>query len=238
MKHLLILLSLLLLSTPVIGQETGVLYQYETSSGFVLKSFGDGKVQPKYKGEIKNGKMDGLGVLIFPYGEKSVVGEWKNGKEWNTKHTNKDGILIGKFENGEWIGGLGVLYLGSRNGERGFYEEKWEGLETKDNYDYSKYEGEIKNGEPNGQGTQTYDNGDKYVGKWKNGEKNGQGTIIYSITETKYVGEWKDGGKNGQGTMTFSVYGKFVGEWKNGKMWNGIRYDKNGNIEYKRVNGK
>jgi len=34
MKHLLILLvSILLLSSPLFGQETGVLYQYETSSG-------------------------------------------------------------------------------------------------------------------------------------------------------------------------------------------------------------
>ena len=77
MKHLLILLSILLLSSPVIGQETGVLYQYETSSGIQWKTFGDGKVQPKYKGEIKNRKMDGLGVLTYPYDGKSIVGEWK-----------------------------------------------------------------------------------------------------------------------------------------------------------------
>ena len=71
MKHLLIILiSILLLSSPVIGQETGVLYQYETSSGIKWKTFGNEKVQPKYEGEIKNGKMDGLGVLIYPYGEK------------------------------------------------------------------------------------------------------------------------------------------------------------------------
>ena len=56
MKHLLIILSFILLSSPVIGQETGVLYQYETSTGIKWKTFGDGKVQPKYKGEIKNGK--------------------------------------------------------------------------------------------------------------------------------------------------------------------------------------
>ena len=92
-KHTLILLSIILLSSPVIGQETGVLYLYESSSGFVLKSFGDGKVQPKYEGEIKNGIMDGLGVLTYPYGEKSVVGEWKNGKEWNTKKIKRVGQL-------------------------------------------------------------------------------------------------------------------------------------------------
>ena len=103
MKHLLIILSVLLLSSPLFGQETGVLYQYETSSGIQWKNFGNEKVQPKYEGEIKNGKMDGLGVLIYPYGEKSIVGEWKNGKEWNTKHRKKDGTLLGKYENGKWI---------------------------------------------------------------------------------------------------------------------------------------
>jgi len=62
-KHLLIIiLSLLLLSSPVIGQETGVLYQYESSSGFVSKSFGDGKVQPKYK--VKS-QMGNLMDLVF-----------------------------------------------------------------------------------------------------------------------------------------------------------------------------
>ena len=45
MKHLLIILSILLLSSPEIGQETGVLYQYETSSGLVWKTFGNGKFQ-------------------------------------------------------------------------------------------------------------------------------------------------------------------------------------------------
>jgi len=52
MKHILILISILLLSSPVIGQETGVLYQYETSSDFVWKSVGSKELQPKYEGEI------------------------------------------------------------------------------------------------------------------------------------------------------------------------------------------
>ena len=84
------------------SQETGVLYLYESSSGFVFKSVGDEKIQPIYKGEITNGKPNGFGILSYPYNENSVVGEWKNGKEWNTKHTKKDGTLIGKFVNGRW----------------------------------------------------------------------------------------------------------------------------------------
>ena len=129
MKHLfIILISFLLLSSPVIGNnhKGETLYRWETSSGIQWKSFGDGKVQPKYKGEIKNGKMDGLGVLTYPYGEKSVVGEWKNGKRngqgtqtwldgrkyvgeykdgktWNGTGYDKNGNIQVKFVNGEYI---------------------------------------------------------------------------------------------------------------------------------------
>ena len=52
----------------MIGQETGVLYQYETSTGIKWKTFGNEKVQPKYEGEIKTGDMwfilHGVGVGI------------------------------------------------------------------------------------------------------------------------------------------------------------------------------
>jgi len=101
--------------------------------------------------------MDGLRVLTYPYDGKSIVGEWKNGKEWNTKHTKKDGTLLGKFENGEWIVSWGVL----------------------DYFDESKYEGEIKNRLPNGQGTMTYTDGVKYVGEYKDGKRHGQGTYTF-----------------------------------------------------------
>jgi len=235
MKHLLIILSFLLLSSPLFGQETGVLYLYESSSGFVLKSFGDGKVQPKYKGEISNGKPNGFGVLTYPYGEKSVVGVWKNGKEWYTKLTKKDGTLIGKFEDGEWILKWGVLYFGFRNGKVGYYTEKWEGFESEDNRDFSKYEGEIKIGFPNGQGIMTFPDGEKYVGEYKDGLKNGQGTYTF-LNGDKYEGEWKDGEQD-EGTHTWSDGYKYVGEWKDGKPWNGESYNKNGNIRDNYVNG-
>ena len=64
MRHIPIIFTILLLSSPpLFVQETGFLYQYGTSSGIQWETFGDGKVQPKYKGEIKNGEMDGLGVF-------------------------------------------------------------------------------------------------------------------------------------------------------------------------------
>ena len=53
-----------------------------------------------------------------------------------------------------------------------------------------------------------------------------------------YVGESKNGEPNGQGTMTLSDGANYVGEFKNGKRWNGIIFDKEGNIIGKWLNGK
>jgi hypothetical protein len=210
MKHLLILLISILLSFPLFGQETGVLYQYETSTGIKWKTFGNEKVQPKYEGEIKNGDMwfilHGLGVITFPYDGKSIIGEWKEGKEWNTKHTKKDGTFIGKFENGEWIEGETLYGWGK------YPEIVWKGFGDKETH--SKYEGDVENGKPNGVGILISPMGGKYVGSWKNGVRNGKGTTTYS-SGTKYEGGWKDGG-----------------------MWNGTLYDTNGKILHKIVNGE
>ena len=57
MKHLLIILSILLLSSPLFGQETGVLYLWENGT--------------KYMGEWKDGKKHGQGT--FTYGK----GKWE-----------------------------------------------------------------------------------------------------------------------------------------------------------------
>ena len=102
---------------------------------------------------------------------------------------------------------------------------------------HPKYTGDVKNGKPDGQGTQTFPDGSKYVGEWIGGKPTGQGTQTYYDGD-KYVGLFKDGKYHGQGTYTFSGGGKFVGEFKDDNRWNGIRYDINGSIIYKVANGK
>jgi len=125
-----------------------------------------------------------------------------------------------------------------------------------------KYEGEIKNGEPEGLGVSSF-HGTTFIGKWKEGKKHGQGTFTYGRGKwegEKYVGEFKYGYRNGQGTYTWSdgrkyegefedgikhgqgtwtsINGdKYVGEWRENKSWNGKEYDKKGNIIGKYVNG-
>ena len=79
-----------------------------------------------------------------------------------------------------------------------------------------KYVGEYKDGQPNGQGTYTWADGDKYVGEHKNGKRNGQGTYTYA-NGGKYVGQYKDDQRHGQGTDSLSNGNKYVGEWKDDK---------------------
>ena len=209
-QTLIILLSILVLSSPVIGQETGVLYQFKTTSGYIWKTFGKGKVQPKYEGEVSNGTPNGFGVLSYPftYG-KSVVGEWKVGKELNTEHYDNDGNLIGKWLNGKWELTYGILCRTLKDGKTVWSEKCNDVLG-------SKFVGDIKNMKPNGQGTVTLPNEYTFTGGFKDGKFHGQGTQIFSNRD-KYVGEFKSGKKHGKGTLSSTNGFKYVGKFKSGK---------------------
>jgi len=99
----------------------------------------------------------------------------------------------------------GVLYLTKVNGKFGWFEN------SNDIKDW-KYEGEIKNGKPNGTGVLEY-------------------------TLATYSGEVKNGMKHGQGTYTYKSGRKRVGEFRKSKPWNVNNYDKNGKIEAAWVKG-
>ena len=135
MKHLLIILSILLLSSPVIGNshKGETLYRWGESGNYKWLKLGDKETHSVYQGQVKDGKPNGLGVIFDPNGSK-YVGSWMNGEQ-------------------------------------------------------------------NGQGTETFPNGEKYVGEYKDGKPNGQGT--FNSGGSKYVGEYKDGLPNGQGTHNF-----------------------------------
>ena len=230
MKHILILLSLLILTLPLVAQETGVLYFKKVNGKYGWFENGNDKKDWKYIGEIKNGKPNGTGVLSSTLGKYSGevkngmkhgqgtytyksgrkrVGEFRKGKPWNVKNYDKNG----KIE-AEWVKGIklkkvgqetGVLYFKKVNGKYGWFKN---GNDKKD----WKYIGEIKNGKPNGTG-------------------------VLSSTFGKYSGEVKNGMKHGQGTYTYKSGRKRVGEFRKGKPWNVNNYDKNGKIEAAWVKG-
>ena len=103
MKHLLIILSFLLLSSPVIGNshKGETLYGWITSSSTLeWKGFGDKETHPIYKGDVENGKPSGLGVITFPDGSK-FVGEFKDDSFLNGTFYDKEGNIKSKMLNGK-----------------------------------------------------------------------------------------------------------------------------------------
>ena len=140
MKYIIISFSILILSSPICAQVTGILYLNKVDGELIWLDKGNEKKHWKYKGEIKNGKPDGTGVLNSTYGEyvgelkngmlhgqgtytyKSgiiKVGEFKRGKPWNVKIFNKEGIV-----EEEWIRGNKIK------------REKIEGVKDKDLSDF------------------------------------------------------------------------------------------------------
>ena len=101
MKHLLILISIFLLSSPAIGDnhKGETLYFWETSSGIVWKGFGDKDFHPKYIGDVVSSIPNGLGILTYPWGTK-YIGEWKDGRFWNGIGYDKNRKIKYKYVRG------------------------------------------------------------------------------------------------------------------------------------------
>ena len=102
MKHLIILISILLLSSPVIGNshKGETLYVLGEYPDWKWVEFGDKETQPKYLGDVKDGKPDGFGILTYSVGY-TYVGEWKNGEIYNGTLNNKRGDILFKWVNGK-----------------------------------------------------------------------------------------------------------------------------------------
>ena len=125
MKHLLIIISIPLLSSPVIGDnhKGETLYLWGKYPNYVWKGFGDKDTQPKYQGQVKDGKPNGLGDIIYPDGS-SYVGGWENGKyQGQGTYTKPDGTkYIGSWK---IIGGVSSHWNGEYYDEDGIIKYKW-----------------------------------------------------------------------------------------------------------------
>ena len=126
----------------------------------------------------------------------------------------------------------GIMYFGAGKG--------WvKHVDKKDLPRYWKYEGEIKNGKPHGEGTWKSSLW-IYVGEFEKGYMSGQGTKFSPDGKRKeYEGGMSGNNEHGKGIKYHSDGSKkMVGEFMHGFIHNGIWYDKNGKIKYKVVNGK
>ena len=102
MKHLLILISSLLISSTLISDNHigKILYLSGEYPDWKWKEFGDKKTQSKYQGHVKDGKPNGLGVLISTNGWK-YFGSWKNGEIWNGTEYDNYGNIIYRWVEGK-----------------------------------------------------------------------------------------------------------------------------------------
>ncbi|PRP85145.1 MORN repeat variant family protein [Planoprotostelium fungivorum] len=81
---------------------------------------------------------------------------------------------------------------------------------------YNGFEGESRNGVPNGYGTITFPNGNRYMGRWVNGKRTGFGQYFYS-NGSRYEGEVHEGHLHGRGVLTFANGNHYEGEFRYGK---------------------
>ncbi len=133
MIHLLIILiSILLLSSPVIGDnhKGETLYRWNNFPPYKWMGHGDKDTHPKYLGQVQDGKPNGLGILISPnysigtkwkyvgglkdgrlngqgtltYSDGDVFdGEYKDNILWNGTEYDKKGVIKYKYVNGKKI---------------------------------------------------------------------------------------------------------------------------------------
>ena len=92
MKPILIILSLLILSSPLSAGRLGILYKHKTSTGYVWETILEnsvakyigGVVSAACRGSCENRTLvdvpNGFGILDSGDGEK-YIGEWKSGKK-------------------------------------------------------------------------------------------------------------------------------------------------------------
>ena len=227
MKHLLILLSFLLLSSPLFGQSSKplgvvlpptVMGNVSNSRKQILLNTLDEEVSKYFDVSPPTNVSSGDLPVVSDVFQLQIVEEdgdtqlslrWISGNERKVETilcggcktielNGKLKVLVGEFFDGKNIEPV-VVVEKSRKGV--LYERKVYGklgwFEDGDEKEDTKYVGELYKGLPHGMGTITF-----RKGKWEG---------------DKYIGEWKYGKYDGHGTYTWSHGEKYVGEWKGGK---------------------
>ena len=116
--------SLLLLTSTLAAQETGILYLKKVNGKIGWFESGDDQKHLKYTGEIVDGKPNGTGELSSSSGKysgefknglmhgqvthtyengKKRAGEFRKGKPWNVKSYDKNGNIENEWVNGKKI---------------------------------------------------------------------------------------------------------------------------------------
>lgn len=186
--------------------------------GFGICHFSDGS---RYEGEWKHRKPDGRGAMTYTDGSKRL-GLWQQGQPVDERGQ----ILNTYFARQEAEAQTTDVQAGCLTGEC------YNGRGTLAYIDGSRYEGQFRNGKPEGHGAFYYPNGDQYSGKFQNGMPHGQG-VLFQANGQIIEGYWQEGGyigqqprpqkgciggdcRDGHGTYIFKDGNKYIGFFRNG----------------------
>ena len=148
---------------------------YQTGKG--MKQYPDGS---KYKGEFVKNKKDGEGTMYYPDG-RVFAGEWVSDKPIIDQDIQDDDCPV----EGTMSSTTTIIHSESGNDEnQNLGEFVYE--------DGSRYEGDLVQGLPEGEGTCFYANGDKYVGGWSGHAPHGEG-VMYFVDGYKLGAIWNYG---------------------------------------------
>ncbi|MEK7270965.1 MAG: hypothetical protein AAB215_08525, partial [Planctomycetota bacterium] len=193
-----------------------------------------------YEGGIKDGLLEGHGVLIYPNGDR-FEGEYRRGLlsgvgvsvgghggrydgEFRDGEYDGTGVLLhrygdryeGHFEKGVFAGQGKHLASDGYRFEGTFKNWRLEGTGVVHGASGLVETGEFKNGLLDGRGRRTYSEGFVEEGLFEKGRLEGKGVLVYSGGD-RYEGEFKAGLPSGHGVRTYANGDRFEGEFKDGK---------------------
>ncbi len=163
----------------------------ENGQGLYIWTNGD-----KYQGQWLNGKFNGQGAYTWVDGSK-YSGAWQHGAK-NGQGTFYE--ATGKAKTGFWQNDKLANASGTRPPTTTVATTNTSG------------KGCVTGNCTNGLGIYIWSNGDKYEGDFKNGKPDGSGTKHYA-DKGRYLGEWKNGKREGMGIQYMPGLKKSAGKW-------------------------
>jgi hypothetical protein len=157
----------------------------------------DGRI---YRGGFKNHMFHGQGTFTTANGDK-YIGAWEADKahgqgtfSWADGSIRYSGQWIDNHPAGRlpknYTDGYGISCQGTYDGQ--IVNGQAEGEGTWTGTDGRIYRGGFKNHMFHGQGTMTWASGDKYIGTFEADKAHGQGTFTWANGSIHHSGQWKD----------------------------------------------
>lgn len=164
---------------------------------------------------VWHSKYNFTGTKYYKNGE-TLTGDWIEGyKEGEFIHTYPNGSKVQEFYKTDSLTSTKVLVTPKKGLNNLETYEHFTGKAEK-KFNDGVYNGEFLDGNRQGYGIMSYNDGASYNGNWYYDDFEGQGTYIWSSGD-KYVGEFQKGWRHGHGVYVWTNGDKYVGQLEKNK---------------------